>query len=81
MRLQLFIITHRLIDPVLIWNDTDRDGPRDVAFFALTTDQSQASFGVNCDVPHLHYDDTCVTDEDCLDYPNTVGTNSYQWNL
>ncbi len=58
-----------------MWNDTRREGPREVAYFALTTDQSQASFGVNCDVPNLHYEDTCVTDDDCKDYPNTVCSN------
>ena len=68
-------IGDRLIDPVILWNDTLREGPRDVTYFALTTDQSQASFGVNCDVPNLHFEDTCVTDEDCEAYPNTVCRN------
>ncbi len=68
-------IGDQLIDPVLMWNDTKREGPRDVTYFALTTDQSQASFGVNCDVPNLHFEDTCVTDDDCADFPNTVCTH------
>ena len=65
-------IGDELIEPLLIWNDTLREGPRDVQYFALTTDQSVANFGVNCDVPNLHFFDTCVTDEDCEMYPNTV---------
>ena len=65
----------RLVDPILVWNDTLRDGPRDVQYFALTTDEADASFGVNCDVPNLHFDDTCVTDDDCEMFPNTVCSN------
>ncbi len=68
-------IGDQLINPILMWNDTRRDGPRDVSYFALTTDQSQASFGVNCDVPDLHFEDTCVSDDDCKDFPNTVCAN------
>ena len=45
-------------------------------YFALTTDESDASFGVNCDVPNLHFDDTCVTDDDCEAFPNTVCSNA-----
>jgi len=46
-----------------------------VAYFGLTTDQSSATYGINCDVPNLHYADTCVEDEDCRDIPNTVCRN------
>ena len=70
--LALGMIGDQLIEPVLIYNDTLREGPRDVSYFALTTEQSVASFGVNCDVPDLHFEDTCVSDEDCEEYPNTV---------
>ena len=45
-------------------------------YFALTTDESDASFGVNCDVPNLHFDDTCVTDDDYEAFPNTVCSNA-----
>ena len=31
-----------------------------------------ATFGVNCDMPGLHDEDTCVSDEDCVDFPQTV---------
>ena len=31
-----------------------------------------ATFGVNCDMPGLHFEDTCVSDEDCVDFPQTV---------
>ena len=37
--------------------------------------QADASFGVNCDVPNLHFEDTCVTDDDCGMFPNTVCSN------
>lgn len=62
----------RLVDPVLIYNITRRDGPSDVAYFALTTEESQASFGINCEAPNLHFEDTCVEDDDCEDFANTV---------
>ena len=71
----LGLIGDELIEPVIIWNDTLREGPRDVKYFGLTTDQSSATFGVNCDVPNLHFPDTCVTDEDCEEFPNTVCKN------
>ncbi len=71
----LGLIGDQLIEPMILWNDTLREGPRDVTFFGLTTDQASASFGVNCDVPNLHFADTCVTDEDCKDFPNTVCRN------
>ena len=53
--LTLGLIGDQLIEPVIIWNDTLREGPRDIKYFGLTTDQSSASFGVNCDVPNLHF--------------------------
>ena len=73
--LTLGLIGDRLIEPIILWNDTLREGPRDVAYFGLTTDQASATFGVNCDVPNLHFSDTCVVDEDCQDFPNTVCRN------
>ena len=27
---------------------------------------------MNCDMPGLHFEDTCVSDEDCVDFPQTV---------
>ena len=53
--LTLGLIGDRLIEPIILWNDTLREGPRDVAYFGLTTDQASATFGVNCDVPNLHF--------------------------
>ena len=45
-----------LTEPVLVWNDTLRKGPRNPTYFGLTTpDESSASFGVNCDVPGLYF--------------------------
>ena len=73
--LTLGLIGDQLIEPVILWNDTLREGPRDVAYFGLTTERSSVSFGVNCDVPSLHFSDTCVVDEDCKDFPNTVCMN------
>ena len=91
----LGLIGDELIEPVMVWNDTLREGPRgkwifctgqyfvitiflyfkDIKYFGLTTEQSSATFGVNCDVPNLHFPDTCVTDDDCIDFPNTVCSN------
>ena len=42
IEVSLGVIGDRLVDPVLVWNDTLRDGPRDVQYFALTTDQEGA---------------------------------------
>ena len=45
-----------LTQPILVWNDTLREGPRNPTYFGLTTpDDSSASFGVNCDVPGLYF--------------------------
>ena len=65
-------IGDRLVDPLVTYNITSREGPDDISYFALTTEDIGASFGINCDVPKLHFDDTCVSDEDCEDFPNTV---------
>ena len=47
-------------------------GPDDPYYFGLTvSDSASAQFGVNCDMPGLHFEDTCVTDEDCSEFPNT----------
>ena len=35
------------------------------------SETASAQFGVNCDMPGLHFEDTCVTDEDCSEFPNT----------
>ena len=45
-----------LTQPILVWNDTLREGPRNPTYFGLTTpDDSSASFGVNGDVPGLYF--------------------------
>ena len=64
-----------LVDPVLTWKDVSRDGPSDVFYFGLTTAETSASYGINCDVPNLHFSDTCVEDSDCAGIPNTVCRN------
>ena len=47
-------------------------GPDDPYYFGLTVSETTtADFGVNCDMPGLHFDDTCVTDDDCSEFPNT----------
>ena len=53
--LTMGLIGDQLIEPVILWNDTLREGPKDVKYFGLTTDSSSATFGVNCDVPNLHF--------------------------
>ena len=62
--------------PSVSWPLTSpRAGPEDPYYFGLTvSDTTTADFGVNCDMPGLHYEDTCVTDDDCADFPNTGGT-------
>ena len=52
-------------------------GPDDPYYFGLTvSDTASAQFGVNCDMPGLHFEDTCVTDEDCSEFPNTGETDN-----
>ena len=59
----------------LLAANLSRAGPEDPYYFGLTvSDTTTADFGVNCDMPGLHYEDTCVTDDDCADFPNTGGT-------
>jgi len=66
-------IGDKLVDSVANFTDVLREGPADPYYFGLTTPSSTAaSFGVNCDMPGLHFDDTCVSDEDCVDFPQTV---------
>jgi len=62
-----------LIESVANFTDVLREGPENPYYFGLTTpSQTSASFGVNCDMPGLHFEDTCVTDDDCADFPQTV---------
>ena len=62
-----------LIDSVANFTDVLREGPEEPFYFGLTTPaQTSASFGVNCDMPGLHFEDTCVTDDDCTEFPETV---------
>ena len=47
-------------------------GPDNPYYFGLTvSEDTRADFGVNCDMPGLHFDDTCVSDDDCSEFPNT----------
>ena len=65
-------IGDKLIDSVVSYSDLLREGPDEPYYFGLTTPTgTSASFGVNCDMPGLHFPDTCVTDNDCEDYPET----------
>jgi len=66
-------IGDKLIDSIANYTDVIREGPDDPYYFGLTTPETtSAYFGVNCDMPGLHFDDTCVTDDDCVDFPETV---------
>jgi len=66
-------IGDKLIDSVANFTDVLREGPSEPYYFGLTTPGSTAaSFGVNCDMPGLHFEDTCVTNDDCTDFPETV---------
>ena len=62
-----------LINSVANFTDVLREGPEEPFYFGLTTpSQTVASFGVNCDMPGLHFEDTCVSDDDCTEFPETV---------
>jgi len=66
-------IGDKLVDSVANFTDVLREGPDEPYYFGLTTPSATAaSFGVNCDMPGLHFEDTCVTNEDCVDFPQTV---------
>jgi hypothetical protein len=66
-------IGDKLIDSIANYTDVIREGPDAPYYFGLTTPETtSAFFGVNCDMPGLHFEDTCVTDDDCVDFPNTV---------
>jgi len=65
-------IGEKLINSFANYTDVLREGPSEPYYFGLTTPSgTSASFGVNCDMPGLHFDDTCVTDSDCEEYPET----------
>ena len=74
--LTLGLIGDQLIEPVIIWNDTLREGPRDIKYFGLTTDQSSASFGVNCDVPNLHFPGKTYQGSDWLPEAGWASSNA-----
>jgi len=66
-------IGDKLIDSVANFTDVLREGPDEPYYFGLTTPAATAAyFGVNCDMPGLHFEDTCVTNDDCTDFPETV---------
>lgn len=65
-------IGDKLINSVANFTDVLREGPDSPYYFGLTTpDGTSASFGVSCDMPGLHFEDTCVTDQDCEEFPET----------
>jgi len=66
-------IGDKLIDSIANYTDVIREGPDEPYYFGLTTPETtSAFFGVNCDMPGLHFDDTCVSDDDCADFPETA---------
>jgi len=66
-------IGDKLIDSVANFTDVLREGPSEPYYFGLTTPVATiASFGVNCDMPGLHFEDTCVSNDDCEEFPQTV---------
>ena len=65
-------IGDKIISPIANFSDVMREGPSDPYYFGLTVSETtKADFGVNCDMPGLHFDDTCVTNDDCSEFPNT----------
>ena len=73
--ISLRLIGDKIIDPVANYSDIIREGPDNPYYFGLTVSETtSANFGVNCDMPGLHFEDTCVTDEDCAEFPNTGET-------
>jgi len=66
-------IGDKIISPIANFSDVMREGPDNPYYFGLTvSEDTRADFGVNCDMPGLHFDDTCVSDDDCSEFPNTV---------
>ncbi|CAB4060786.1 unnamed protein product [Lepeophtheirus salmonis] len=62
-----------LVKPLIMWNDTYSKGPKKPYFLGITTPKSSsASFGASCEANNLHFSDTCITDEDCSEYPKTI---------
>ena len=71
--ISLGLIGDKIIDPLANYSDIIREGPDNPYYFGLTVSEtSSAKFGVNCEMPGLHFTDTCVSDEDCEEFPNTV---------
>ena len=66
------LIGDKIINPIASFSDVMREGPSDPYYFGLTVSETtSADFGLNCDMPGLHFDDTCVTNDDCSEFPNT----------
>ncbi len=70
-------IGQKLVESVANYTDVLREGPEEPYYFGLTTPAgmsagTSATFGVNCDMPGLHFEDTCVTDADCDEFPDTT---------
>ena len=66
-------IGDKLINSVANFTDVLREGPDEPYYFGLTTPAAtSAYFGVNCDMPGLHFEDTCVSNDDCDEFPETV---------
>ncbi len=66
-------IGQKLVESVANYTDVLREGPEEPYYFGLTTPVgTSATFGVNCDMPGLHFEDTCVTDADCDEFPDTT---------
>ena len=54
-------IGDKLVDSVANFTDVLREGPDEPYYFGLTTPSlTSASFGVNCDMPGLHFE-VCLT--------------------
>ena len=55
-------IGDKLVDSVANFTDVLREGPDEPYYFGLTTPSlTSASFGVNCDMPGLHFE-VCLKD-------------------
>ena len=53
-------IGDKLVDSVANFTDVLREGPDEPYYFGLTTPSlTSASFGVNCDMPGLHFEVCC----------------------
>ena len=67
MEISIGRIGDKLVDSVANFTDVLREGPDEPYYFGLTTPSlTSASFGVNCDMPGLHFEVCLHTNHSCI---------------